>query len=57
MAIIKIIPMVNIDGVIHGNYRTSLIGCDLNRRWKNPKKVNTKKNNSKIIFHKIKFNI
>jgi cytosolic carboxypeptidase protein 2/3 len=40
MAIFKLIPMINIDGVIHGNYRTSLIGCDLNRRWKNPKQVN-----------------
>ena len=39
MAIFKLVPMVNIDGVIHGNYRTSLIGCDLNRRWKNPKSV------------------
>ena len=26
MAIIKIIPMVNPDGVIHGNYRSSLSG-------------------------------
>ena len=34
--IIKIIPMVNVDGVICGNSRTSLAGCDLNRRWKNP---------------------
>jgi hypothetical protein len=31
--------MVNIDGVVVGNYRCSLAGCDLNRRWKNPKKV------------------
>lgn len=30
--------MVNPDGVIHGNYRCSLIGRDLNRRWKNPLK-------------------
>lgn len=30
--------MINIDGVIHGNYRTSLAGCDLNRQWKKPKK-------------------
>ena len=29
--------MVNPDGVIHGNYRTSLAGCDLNRRWLKPK--------------------
>ena len=28
-----IIPMVNIDGVIFGHYRTNLIGKDLNRRW------------------------
>ena len=34
--IIKIIPMVNVDGVICGNSRTSLSGCDLNRRWINP---------------------
>ena len=34
--IIKIIPMVNVDGVICGNSRTSLAGCDLNRRWVNP---------------------
>lgn len=29
----KIFPMINPDGVIHGNYRCSLIGRDLNRRW------------------------
>ena len=34
--IIKIIPMVNVDGVICGNSRTSLAGCDLNRRWLHP---------------------
>ena len=37
--IFKIIPMVNPDGVINGNYRCSLAGCDLNRRWKLPSKV------------------
>ena len=31
--------MLNPDGVIHGNYRCSLAGCDLNRRWKNPCKL------------------
>jgi len=47
--IFKIIPMLNPDGVINGNYRCSLAGCDLNRRWKNPSKIihpeiyNTKK--------------
>lgn len=34
--IIKIIPMLNPDGVIYGNYRCSLLGVDLNRRWKHP---------------------
>ena len=34
----KIIPMLNPDGVINGNYRCSLAGCDLNRRWKFPHK-------------------
>jgi len=28
--------MLNPDGVVYGNYRSSLIGVDLNRRWKNP---------------------
>ena len=28
-----IIPMVNIDGIIFGHYRTNLRGKDLNRRW------------------------
>ena len=36
--IFKIIPMLNPDGVINGNYRSSLAGCDLNRRWKMPSK-------------------
>lgn len=30
--------MLNPDGVINGNYRCSLAGCDLNRRWKVPNK-------------------
>lgn len=37
--VFKIVPMLNPDGVINGNYRCSLAGCDLNRRWKNPSKV------------------
>lgn len=36
--IIKIVPMLNPDGVIYGNYRVSLLGVDLNRRWKKPSK-------------------
>ena len=34
--VFKVIPMLNPDGVIYGNYRSSLLGVDLNRRWKNP---------------------
>ena len=34
--IFKIIPMVNVDGVIIGNYRTSMSGNDLNRRYLEP---------------------
>lgn len=36
--VFKIIPMLNPDGVIHGNYRCSLLGCDLNRKWQSPNK-------------------
>lgn len=37
--IFKIIPMMNPDGVIEGNTRTSFAGCDLNRRWAHPKEI------------------
>jgi murein tripeptide amidase MpaA len=32
--LIKIVPMLNPDGVSRGNYRFSGYGCDLNRKWK-----------------------
>ena len=34
--VLKIIPMLNPDGVIVGNYRCSLSGVDLNRKWISP---------------------
>lgn len=37
--VFKLIQMLNPDGVINGNYRCSLAGCDLNRRWDKPSKV------------------
>lgn len=37
--VFKLFPMLNIDGVVHGNNRCSLAGVDLNRRWKNPSRV------------------
>jgi murein tripeptide amidase MpaA len=29
-----VLPMVNVDGVIYGNFRCDLAGYDLNRCWK-----------------------
>ena len=34
--VFKIIPMVNPDGVIVGNYRTNMAGNDLNRKYHDP---------------------
>ena len=34
-----IVPMLNVDGVITGNYRCSLAACDLNRKWIKPSKI------------------
>jgi cytosolic carboxypeptidase protein 2/3 len=28
--------MINVDGVIYGNFRCDIVGYDLNRCWKNP---------------------
>ena len=35
--IFKIVPMLNPDGVIHGNFRMNILGKDLNRMWEEPK--------------------
>jgi murein tripeptide amidase MpaA len=36
--LIKVIPMINPDGVAIGNYRSNLSGSDLNRNWNTEKK-------------------
>jgi len=36
--IFKVVPMLNPDGVVNGNYRSSLAGVDLNRVWDKPVK-------------------
>lgn len=50
MFIFKIIPMLNPDGVICGNSRTSLNGADLNRAWISPDKIE-----HPCIFHTKQF--
>ena len=37
--VFKIVPMLNPDGVINGNYRCSLSGQDLNRQWLAPSRT------------------
>jgi hypothetical protein len=34
--IFKIVPMLNPDGVVHGNFRMNCLGKDLNRMWDEP---------------------
>eukprot|EP00904_Undaria_pinnatifida_P004320 jgi/Undpi1/1388/HiC_scaffold_11.g04780.m1 len=34
--VFKIVPMLNPDGVVNGNYRCSYLGFDLNRHWLDP---------------------
>ena len=36
--VVKIVPMLNPDGVINGSYRCGLAGTDLNRAWLDPSK-------------------
>ena len=34
--IFKIVPMVNVDGVLYGNSRCDISGSDINRQWQYP---------------------
>ena len=38
--VFKLVPMLNPDGVIVGNYRCSLAGRDLNRNYRHPRRDN-----------------
>lgn len=46
--VIYIVPMLNIDGVVIGNYRVNLAAVDLNRQWTEP----TKKSHPTIYYTK-----
>lgn len=37
--VFKVVPMLNPEGVLAGNFRSSLVGTDLNRRWDFPDEV------------------
>lgn len=39
MYIFHIVPMVNVDGVVHGNSRCTLTGSDPNRVWQDPNPI------------------
>lgn len=36
---IVLFPMINVDGVIYGNFRCDINGNDMNRRWRQPHKI------------------
>jgi murein tripeptide amidase MpaA len=51
--VFKIIPMLNPDGVIIGNYRCSLSGLDLNRQWITPsQKICPELHATKVMMRK-----
>ncbi len=37
--VFKVVPMLNVEGVLNGCHRCGLTGEDLNRRWRNPHPV------------------
>ena len=39
--VFKVLPMINTDGVIHGNTRCDIDGLDMNKQWMNPLKLNS----------------
>jgi cytosolic carboxypeptidase protein 2/3 len=49
---VKVVPMINVDGVLGGNYRTSFIGKDNNRLYLQKEEGETKVN--KLLIPEIK---
>ena len=52
--VFKIIPMLNVDGVINGSSRCNLAGVDLNRCWIDPsRKQNPTIYHTKLLIKKL----
>jgi murein tripeptide amidase MpaA len=49
--IFKIIPMINPDGVVYGNYRTTFLGKDMNRMFMSDLKMMSKYNDEEDEGH------
>ncbi len=50
--VFKIVPILNPDGVIAGNYRANLAGCDMNRNF-GDREMSQRLNPETMIFKKI----
>jgi len=50
--VFKIIPMLNMDGVVEGNHRCSLAAVDLNRQYSTPdiKYIRVNSNNQSTYY-------
>ena len=52
--IVRLVPCMNPDGVVCGNYRSSLAGVDLNRQWILPsKELHPEVYHTKALMHQI----
>jgi len=53
--IFKVVPFLNPDGVINGNYRANLLGMDLNRRWRcASKSIHPEIWHTKFMMHRLR---
>jgi murein tripeptide amidase MpaA len=52
--VFKIVPMLNIDGVVNGSSRCNLAGVDLNRTWIDPsRKMHSEIYHTKMMIKKL----